>query len=136
MASCIIVEETLHVGHETFVGGASTSPEYAVAFEGNGETGYFYDCDTSRENCIVDAMQIYNVTNVTDKHLPSQVVMAWSEDGLKAGLFITQYPPHAIFDFAANRGYCRTNFPPPSKEWSHLHNNHEWSEGAVNLLTA
>lgn len=52
---------------------------------------------------------------------------------MKAGLFINRYP-HAIFDFTAKRGYCRTNFPPPSKEWSSFYENHEWDDNAVDLL--
>lgn len=106
--------------------------QYSVVFEDDGESGYFSACDTSRENYIVNAMQIYNANDVIDKHLPSQVI-AWSEDGLKAGLFINRYP-HAVFDFKAKRGYCRTNFPPPSNEWSEFHENHEWDGRAIDLI--
>jgi hypothetical protein len=134
MPGCIVAEETIKMGEETFVEGASPSTQYAVVFEDNGETGYIYACNTSRENCIVDAMQLYNVKNVTDKHLASEVIIAWSEDGLKAGLFLNRYP-HAIFDFAARRGYCRSNFPVPSEEWSFFHQTHEWDEKAVELLS-
>ena len=135
MAGYIVAEETFTVGEEFFLEGASPSTQYAVVFEDDGQTGYLYACDTSRKNSIVDAMQIYNVKNVTDKHLPSQATIAWSEDGLKAGLFINAYP-HAVFDFVNKRGYCRTNFPAPSKEWFTFYQNHEWDESAVELLTA
>jgi hypothetical protein len=133
MAGIIVAEENINVGEETVVEGASPSTQYLAVFEDDGQTGYLYGCDMSRENIIVDAMQIYNVKDVTDKHLPSQVIIAWSEDGLKVGLFINRYP-YAIFDFADKRGYCRTNFPPPSKEWSEFHENHEWNESAVELI--
>lgn len=133
MPGYIVKEEMINVGEETFIEGASSSTQYAVVFEDDGRTGYLYACDTSRENFIVDAMQIYDGKNVTDKHLPSQVTIAWSEDGLKAGLFINHYP-HAVFDFTAKRGYCRTNFPLPSKEWLEYHKNHEWDESAIDLI--
>ena len=133
MPGYIVAEEMIIVGKDTLVEGASSSTQFAVVFEDNGETGYFYACDMSRESSVVDAMQIYNVNNVTDKYLPSQVVIAWSEDGLKAGLFINRYP-HAVFDFTSKRGYCRTNFPPPSKEWSAFHEDHEWDENAIELI--
>ncbi|MBT2145443.1 DUF2251 domain-containing protein [Rhodanobacter sp. LX-100] len=39
---------------------------------------------------------------------------------------------HAIFDFSATRGYCRTGFPPPSKSggW----HGHDWDDSAFKLF--
>jgi hypothetical protein len=39
---------------------------------------------------------------------------------------------HAVFDFAAKRGYCRTGFPPPSKRWSA--EGHAWDDAALRLF--
>jgi hypothetical protein len=70
----------------------------------------------SAENPIQQALHIYNVQNVTDRAKESTVVLTWSADGQKACLLLNNYP-HAVFDFEAKRGYCRTNFPPPG-DWS------------------
>jgi hypothetical protein len=92
-----------------------------------------YALDTSRvDDPIVDAMHIYNASVVTDKHLPSKAQIVWSQDGLKAALLINRYP-HAIFDFAAKRGYCRTGFPVPAPDkWTKF--GHEWDENALDLF--
>lgn len=109
----ITVEQEITVGEPVVVDGPSPLTAFAVVFEDDGETGYFYGLDTSRkENPILDALHIYNVSNVTDRHIPSKVQIIWSADGLKSALLINRCP-HAIFDFQSKRGYCRTGFPPP-----------------------
>jgi hypothetical protein len=129
MAVKLIAEQEIRVGQATVIEGTSPTPPFAVVFEDDGKTGYFYALDTSRANdSIVDAMQIYNVASVTDKNLPSKVQIVWSQDDKKAALLINLHP-HAIFDFAAQRGYCRTGFPPPAKTGWTQH-NHVWDEKA------
>jgi hypothetical protein len=101
-------------------------------FEDDGETGYFYGLDTTKKDSpILDALQIYNVKNITDRNIPSTVQIVWSADGLKSALLINKYP-HAIFDFQVKRGYCRTGFPPPAKTWSSQ--GHEWDDKAQDLF--
>jgi len=88
--------------------------------------------DLSRsDNSICDALHIYNVKNVTDKHLPSDVQISWSVDGMKVLLLINNYP-HAAFDFAQRRGYCRTNFPPPNEKWTNQ--GHEWDDQVLGFF--
>ena len=81
---------------------------------------------------ILDAVQIYNVENVVDRDRPSQVGIVWSSDGARCALLINNYP-HAVFDFCAKRGYCRTNFPnfenPGDGSW--IKADHSWSDEAV-----
>jgi hypothetical protein len=127
MPSTIEADETIRVGHETFVGSKSPITEYGVFFEDDGETGYFYGLDTSRKEGkqILDALHIYNVCSVIDREKPSRMQIAWSEDGLKAALYINGYA-HAVFDFADKRGYSRSNFPSPNKEWTTF--GKEWSD--------
>jgi len=72
-------------------------------------------------------LHIYNVRSVADKNLRSQAQIVWSEDGLKAALLIDRYP-HAVFDFAARRGYCRSGFPPPDSNWTKF--DHAWDDSA------
>ena len=101
MPSTIEAEETIWIGHETLVASKSPITEYGVFFEDDGETGYFYGLDTSRKEGkqILDALHIYNVRSVIDREKPSRMQIAWSEDGLKAALYINGYA-HAVFDFA------------------------------------
>jgi hypothetical protein len=126
------VEETINVGTETFVASDSPSARYAVVFEDNGETGYFYAIQFTKEpgeHEIMNAMSIYDVENVIDKHKPSVLNIVWSDDGLKAALVLNGYA-HAVFDFSQKRGYCLRNFPEPQSDWS----GHEWSPDALNFF--
>jgi hypothetical protein len=68
IGAAIHVEETLHVGTETFVDSVSPQGRYAVVFENDGATGYCYALNTSREgNPIVDALHIYDVKSVVER---------------------------------------------------------------------
>ncbi len=109
-------------GKEAFADSASANGNWAVVFEDDGDTGYFYALDLNEEkkgeNSIQEALQIYNAKSVTDSHKESIASIIWSLDGDKACLLINDYP-HAIIDFAAKRAYCRTNFPSPGKWKDH-----------------
>ena len=135
MSSTIETEETIRVGEATTIASCSPSTEYQVVFEDDCETGYFYGVDNTREeHVIVDALHIYNVRNVVDKDKPSLVQIIWSEDGFKAALLINEFP-HAVFDFAAKRGYCRTNFPNlPSSDSDWSTHSKEWNDAAMDLF--
>jgi len=100
------------------------------------DTGYCYAVDLNRpDNKILDSVHIYNVANVADRDRPSTLSIVWSEDGCKCALLINGYP-HAAFDFAAKRGYCRTNFPnfPDEGEGGWSKSDHSWSADAVEWL--
>jgi len=80
----------------------------------------------------IDAVHKHNVANVTDRDRPSTLSIVWSADGCKCALLINGYP-HAAFDFAAKRGYCRTNFPNETEgSWSK--SDHSWSDDAIAWL--
>ena len=113
----------------------SPAGRFSVFFEDDGETGYFYARDQQKgpENPVVDAVHIYNVANVTDAHRPSELSIVWSADGAKCALLINNYA-HAAFDFAARRGYCRTNFPNFSNSDVWFGSDHTWSDDAVAWL--
>jgi len=94
-------------------------------FEDEGETGYFYACDKRNgDDPIVDALHIYDVAEAEKGKKLYLYQIIWSEDGLKAGLFIDNFC-HAIFNFDSGRGYCRTNFPSESHEFTETH---EWKD--------
>lgn len=128
----IYAETEFTVGAKTVLESGSPENGFMVVFEDDGDTGYLYGLDRSRDgNPILDALHIYNVANVTDKHLPPNVQIVWSSDGNKSLLLINGYP-HAAFDFVAKRGYCRTNFPPPDKKWTQY--SHEWRDEVLELF--
>jgi hypothetical protein len=132
MAVDLVAEETIIVGQPIVVEGPSPSAPFGVVFEDDGSTGCLYGLAFAREdNPIVDAMHIYNVAQVTDRDKPLLVQLLWSKDGLKAALMINKYP-HAIFDFEAKRGYCRSGFPPSDGTWSVF--DHAWDDKAVDLM--
>ncbi len=130
MTGILDKEEVFTVGVPLLLESNSPAEPFAVFFEDEGDTGYFYALNVEFDQPIVDALHIYNVANVTDKDIPSKVQIAWSSDGLKSALLINDYV-HAVFDFESERGYCRTGFPPIDN-WSKQ--GHEWSDAAIELF--
>jgi hypothetical protein len=129
-------EQTFKPGDRTYFGSDSLTHPHSASFEDDGETGYFYALDLTRsDNMIVDAAQIYNVANVSDRERESSISILWSADGMKCALLINGYA-HAAFDFSAKRGFCRTNFPnlpnTPSGCWDS--SDHHWSDEAIGWL--
>ena len=131
-----MLEQTFLPGDKTFAAEDAPGSQYSAFFEDDGETGYFYAVDLKRsDNMILDAVQIYNVESVLDRDRSSTLSIVWSGDGLKCALLINSYP-HAAFDFAAQRGFCRTNFPnfPESTVHGWTSSDHRWSDDAVTWL--
>jgi hypothetical protein len=124
------------VGTPVTIPSGSPDNRHGAFFEDDGDSGYFYALDLSRpEDRVVDAVHIYNVENVVDRYRPSLVNILWSEDGSKCALLINNYP-HAVFDFSAKRGYCRTNFPnfEESADERWRKSDHSWSDEAISWL--
>jgi len=88
---------------------------------------------TQGENPILDALHIYDVESVSDRHRPSKVRIVWSPDDRKAALLINDYP-HAVFDFARKRGYCRNGFPAPGADEDWSAGGHEWDDSVLQLF--
>ncbi|MDO5624815.1 MAG: DUF2251 domain-containing protein [Pseudomonadota bacterium] len=132
MAIFVTAKQNIRIGNSKHVEGKAPEGNYSAVFEDDGNTGYFYALDYSRENQpIQNALHIYDVASITDKHLPSEIKIGWSMDSNKVVLLINEYP-HAVFDFFSKRGYCRNEFPPPTKNsgWS----GHEWSDESIELF--
>jgi hypothetical protein len=122
----LVAEQELRPGQATTLVGPSHRSAFSAVFEDDGDTGYFYGLDRRQEKQpILDALHVYDVAAVTDRHKPSKAQVVWSADGLKVALFINGYP-HAAFDFVKGRGYCRSGFPPPAAGFSST--GHEWSD--------
>jgi hypothetical protein len=131
----ITAEQEFLVGQPTVVEGAAPEGSFVAVFEDDEATGYFYALDRSdKDQPIQDALQIYNVTNVTDREKPSIAKIGWSLDSQKVVLLINGHP-HAAFDFSAKQGYCRTGFPPPAQDCSWGSQGHEWQEAAIQLFS-
>ncbi|OJX34419.1 MAG: hypothetical protein BGO74_11250 [Burkholderiales bacterium 68-12] len=123
----------IFVGQPTIVEGTAPRGRISAVFEDDGDTGYFYAVDHEAQGqTIQDAMHIYNVQSVTDRAQPATVKIGWSGDGRKAVLLINEHP-HAVFDFDAQQGWCRSGYPPPGVgPWSQQ--GHEWNESCVTLF--
>ena len=125
-------------GDKSFTAEDSPNGQHNAFFEDDAVTGYFYAVDLGRpEQTILDAVHIYNVTNVTDRNRPSALSIVWSGDSLKCALLINGYP-HAVFDFSAKRGFCRTNYPnfPMEDTDRWLSSDHSWSDEAASWITS
>ena len=114
----IYEELTYTVGDDTFID-STVNNEYSVAFEDNTETGYFYAIDRNNGMTILDALHIYDVASVVDKHITSNIKILWTENQLKAILSINDYY-HAVFDFENKAGYCRNGFPESNNSWTKI----------------
>jgi len=125
----LTAEVTCVVGDLFLDGPSPKTPHYHAVFEDNGETGYFYAYDlTNEEQPILDVLHVYNVESIADREKPSLFQIFWSADGLKAALFINNYP-HAVFNLESQRGFCRTNFPPPNPAFTK--HTHEWTDACL-----
>ena len=127
MTILVTLQAQLIVGEAQVIKSLAPEGMLAAVFEDDGRTGDFYALDESVEgNPILDAVHIYNVEDISDAHIPSDVKIGWSEDSQKCVLLINGYP-HAVFDFVGKNGYCRSGYPPPiNKVWSL--SGHEWSD--------
>jgi hypothetical protein len=125
-------QQTFKPGDDTYVSSTSPVGTVATVFEDDGNTGYFYAVARSGDDIqILDAVQIYVAPDVVDRDRPSELAIIWSADGMKSALLLNDYP-HAVFDFAAKRGYCRTGFPAPSSHWPDA--SHQWSDSAMEFF--
>jgi hypothetical protein len=130
-----------------FLSSDSHTVPWTVVFEDEGNAGYFYACDRSRqtqEESILDVMLIYSVSalEVSDAELqrPEAARIAtveWSRHGLQAVLYLDG-AAQALFDFEARCGYCRMDFPnflaDRGDPWRR--SSHAWSEQALRQFEA
>jgi hypothetical protein len=110
------LEDTFTIGEDTFFSSDSPSSSYGVTFEDDMTTGYFYAVIIDSELKVIDALHVYDVENISDKHKPCKIQITWSDNGLIASLLINNYC-HAIFDFENRAGYCRNGFPETRENW-------------------
>ena len=131
MSSEINLSETITIGTPVTFNCPSPKTSFAVVFEDDGETGYFYGLNPeNKKQPVLDALHIYNVKDILDENVSVKVEIIWSEDGLKSRLVINGFT-HAVFDFESRKAYCRTNFPRPDRRFT---NSHKWKDEALDLF--
>lgn len=107
-------EEILRIGKISIIESFFDDYQYGVVFEDDGETGYFYAINKDME--ILDALHIYDVKNIIDKDVPSNVKILWLEDLSICILSINNYY-HAMYNFRNQESFCRNNFPKSNGGW-------------------
>ncbi len=134
------MHDTLHVGAPKVIEAFADRTPYGAVLEDDGDVAYFYGLDTRLgDRAVLDAVYLYAVPTVVDHPTdelnatePCDVEIVWSEDQQRVALLLNGRP-HAAFDFAARRGFCRTNFPS-SSGWSRA--GHAWDDRAVDFVEA
>ncbi len=128
----LVAESTIIVGKPMTLEGPSPLAKFGVLFEDIADRLSLRTDFANEENpdrrCNA---HLANVAQVADRPSHRKVQLVWSTDGLKAALLINKYP-HAIFDFAARRGYCRTGFPPADERWTDF--DHSRDDLAIELF--
>jgi len=120
MKGYLLKEQAFMIGEECFVDSISSENSFAVVFEDDGETGYFYAMELDEktgEQHILDAVHIYEVNEIAPEHRSGILKIIWYTDWLKCALLLNNYC-YAIFDFENHGGYNRNAFPPPNEIWT------------------
>lgn len=120
MKGYLLRNQAYTAGEDTFIECSSNENNYAVVFEDDTDTGYFYAVEiesaTGKQN-ILDALHIYNIEEVPADQRKGIIKIIWSTDWLRCALIINNCC-HAVFDFENHGGYCLSEFPPPNPIWT------------------
>ena len=110
------------------------SQRVTVVFEDDGDTGYFYALapTDSGELELLDALHVYNAEESL-RGTDVRIELAWSEDSSRAGLRINA-SLWALFDFAQETGWSRSNFPPPAGKWRMGEARPDWDDALISRL--
>ena len=126
-----VVCEMITIGNPITLDCPSPKASYAVIFEDDGESGYFYGLNLENtKQPVLDALHIYDVKDLPDPNVSVKLEINWSDDGLKSCLAINGFK-HAVFDFESRKAYCRNNYPPPDRRFT---KSHKWSDEALDLF--
>jgi hypothetical protein len=120
MQGYLLKNQQITIGENTYLESRSPENSFAVMFEDDTESGYFYAADinaATQEIRILDMLHIYDVESIAPEERQATASMIWSTDWLRCALVINQYC-HAIFDFENQGGYSRHEFPPPNGIWT------------------
>lgn len=116
------VEEKFLIGQPApgadnrLLGSPAAGGDFEVMFEDDGTTGYFYALRNRPEVQMLDALHVYNVADIADRHKPVTAQIIWNETEDAAAFILNGYC-HALYDFRQQAGFCRNAFPPrPGQE--------------------
>jgi hypothetical protein len=118
MKGYLILEKQIIRGEECFIESRSPENAYAVIFQDDGDTAYFYAAQSESgtdQLVILDALHIYQVDDQPAG--PCQLGILWSMDWLACALILND-TCHALFDFETRGGYNINAFPPPNQIWT------------------
>jgi len=128
MNGYLMQEKDIIWGEDCFIESVSAENRYAVVFEDDGETAYFYAMEMDESGGgmkILDALHIYEAPEPGDdagnggmaSGKISKLMIVWSKDWMKCALVLDGYC-QAIFDFEAQGGYNINEFPEPNDIWT------------------
>ncbi|MBS1567045.1 MAG: DUF2251 domain-containing protein [Bacteroidetes bacterium] len=120
MKGYLLQDLTIEIGVPVIVESNASEGRYTVVFEDDGETAYFYAAERTDEPDglrVLDALHIYNADEIAEEEKKAALKIIWSKDWLKCALVLNNYC-HAVFDFSAQGGYSRNEFPPPNDIWT------------------
>jgi hypothetical protein len=117
MNGYLMLEKKIKKGEPVFLKSMSPENNYAVVFEDDGDTGYFYaiEMNGAKDQNILDALHIYQVDE--EEQESARILIVWAKDWLKCALVMNEQC-HAIFDFENGGGYNVSEFPPPNSIWT------------------
>ncbi len=120
MKGYLLKEQRIVIGDEIFIESNASENNFAVMFEDDGESGYFYGAEKETGTTdlrILDMLHIYDVESIPAAEKNAMLNIIWSKDWTKCALVIDKYC-HAVFDFADHGAYNRNEFPEPNDFWT------------------
>lgn len=116
----LISSVSFYPGNKTVIESNEPSQKHGAVFEDDGETGYFYARDLSSDELFVDAIHLYNSSEVQSKDEPVHIEILWPEDYSCVALLINEIP-QVVYDFSKSISYAKNPFPepPPNTGWIH-----------------
>ena len=126
--------QATRIGEKLVLQVDAPSRRVTVVFEDDGDTGYFYALTPNGSGTLelLDALHIYNA-EADLRGTDISLELLWSEDSARAGLRVNA-SLWALFDFAAQTGWSRSNFPPPAGRWRMGGERPAWSDELVKLF--
>jgi len=122
------------IGEKLAIQMDAPSHEVTVVFEDDGDTAYFYALAplASGKLELLDALHVYNA-EADLRGTDIRLEIEWSDDSKLAGLRVNA-SLWALYDFGAETGWSRSNFPPPAGRWRMSEARPDWDDALVRKL--
>ena len=107
---------------------------FTIVVEDDGDTGYAYALAPTESGQLelLDALHLYNAEGeLRGKDVKLEV--EWSADSKLAALRVNA-AMWALFDFEAETGWSRSNFPPPAGRWRMGEARPDWDDALIRRL--